>query len=71
MNEKQEELLEALHKQHGLVGVACAVVGISRKTYYDWLYNDKVFQDRANNIINEHGDYVRNKKKEYGIINND
>jgi hypothetical protein len=42
---KKKVMIEALEKSLGIVTTACKLTGVSRRTYYDWLKNDKKFAE--------------------------
>lgn len=44
---KQKELLEAFKDAMGNISVACAKVGISRATFYNWKQEDEKFSEEA------------------------
>lgn len=46
-NIKKEKFIEFYSRDEvrGNVSMACSAVGISRKTYYDWLEKDKIFRN--------------------------
>lgn len=50
MNAKKKALLKALEKSLGVITPAVKVVGISRRTYYDWLEKDKDFKKAVENL---------------------
>lgn len=39
LNPKQQAMIEALRGQLGVISSACKIVGIERKTHYNWLLN--------------------------------
>jgi hypothetical protein len=54
---KKELMLQALIKLKGAnVSQAAQLAGISRRTHYDWLKNDLVYRQKAENAFQELGD---------------
>lgn len=51
--EKKERILEALKDSMGNIGVACKVVKIARKTFYNWKEADEEFKVKAEEIFEE------------------
>ena len=43
----KEELIEQFKKLKGNISVACKVIGISRRTYYNWKEEDEKFRKKA------------------------
>lgn len=49
--QKKVAMLETLKKSYGItVASACEEVGISRKTYYEWLKKDAKFKEAVENM---------------------
>lgn len=47
---RKKALLDALEKSLGIVTTACKAVGISRKTYYNWINEDPEFNKAVKDI---------------------
>jgi hypothetical protein len=54
----KKELIEAMIHSHCIVTDACDTVGVSRKTYYDYLKNDQEFKKEIDDIQNTALDFV-------------
>jgi len=50
MKVKKKAMLEALEKSLGIVSTACNIVGICRKTHYDWLKDDPEYAESVEMI---------------------
>ena len=48
----KKALIEALEKSLGIVTTACKQVGIGRTTFYEYLKNDKKFEEQVKDIEN-------------------
>jgi hypothetical protein len=46
----KEAMIQALEKTLGVVSPACAKVGISRQTHYDWLRDDQEYADAVKSL---------------------
>lgn len=51
VEENKEKLLEALTKTRGIVAYACQTVGISRKTFYNYVNTDDAFAEQVDDIV--------------------
>lgn len=58
---KKKAMLEALEKSLGIVTTACKHVGVSRRTYYNWLATDEVFKKAVNDIGDIALDFAESK----------
>jgi DNA-binding XRE family transcriptional regulator len=56
--QKKTKMIEAMCNCLGVVSDACKVVGISRKTYYDWMNDDDDFRQSINDISEIALDYA-------------
>ena len=67
--ENKEMLLTALKDSMGNISVACKVVGIARKTFYNWKEEDDEFRKKAEEVIleqkKEMDDYAEGKLFEH------
>jgi hypothetical protein len=61
---KKEQLTRAMTVTMGNVSDACEQVGISRKTYYEYLKTDSDFKDAIDAISASTGDWVESKMRE-------
>lgn len=52
------QMLEQLELSLGVIDPACRVVGITRKTYYDWIRTDLEFKEAAEAIGEKALDFV-------------
>lgn len=50
-DERKQKIIEALGECGGNVSQACEIVGISRKTYYQWRKEDPLFAGKCDGII--------------------
>jgi len=60
---RKEKFLEALREAKGNVSLACEISGIPRRTYYNWLKNEK-FKSEVDKISEEAIEFVENKLME-------
>jgi len=58
---KKRAMVEALECTLGVVTEACAMVGISRWTHYDWMKHDKLYAQMVKEIDEVSLDYVESK----------
>jgi len=49
----KKEFLKALEKRSGIISLACAKVGIPRRTIYNWLESNKKFAKEVEEAIEE------------------
>jgi len=59
--QKKEALLIELEKALGIVSEACKAVGLSRKTFYDYIHEDENFKASVDEINETVIDYVESK----------
>jgi hypothetical protein len=57
----KKSLLEALQRSLGVVTTACNIVGVSRRTYYDYYNGDAEFRQEADDIANITLDFAESK----------
>ena len=57
----KKRILEEMEKSKGIVTVACKRVGIKPKTYYEWIKQDKVFEQKADEIEWSQRSFVESK----------
>ena len=57
----KKAMLEALEKSLGIVTTACKHVGISRRTYYNWLSSDDKFKAEVQDINDIALDFAESK----------
>jgi len=50
LTRKQKAMLEALEKTAFNVSAACRMVGIDRRTHYDWLHKSNTYKKRCEEI---------------------
>lgn len=50
MEAKKATFIKTLTESFGNISKACKAVGISRRTYYNWVEKDKEFKDEVENI---------------------
>ena len=62
--EKKYKFLEVFEKYLGNISQSCKVIGIDRKTYYNWINKDNNFKNKVNEILYQ----LRIKQKPYKII---
>lgn len=60
-NTKKRAMLDALQKSLGIVSTACEKVGISRKTHYQWLKEDKEYRENVEDISEASIDFAESK----------
>ncbi len=60
----KKPLIEALKKHLGVVTSACEVIGISRKTFYEWYREDAEFAEEVDDIKNIALDFAESKLHE-------
>ena len=58
---KKQAMLEALEASMGVVSTACQLVGISRRTHYDWLAKDEEYKKAVAEIENVALDFAESK----------
>lgn len=58
---KKQAMLEALEKSLGVVTTACQIVGISRRTHYDWLENDPEYKKAVDALQDVALDFAESK----------
>jgi len=58
---KKAIFLQSFEKFMGIVTMACQEAGINRNTYYVWVKTDKVFRDKANEILVEQRGQVEDR----------
>ena len=68
--EKKYKFLEVFEKYLGNISQSCKVIGIDRKTYYNWINKDNNFKNKVNEILEAQIDLVESKLIEK-IQNND
>ena len=51
-NIKKRAMIEALERSLGVVTTACNIVGISRKTHYRWMIEDKQYKEDVLEVDN-------------------
>lgn len=61
MDSTKCDFIQALEQARGIVKDACAAVGISRKTYYNWRDSDPEFKAAADMVKEDVLDYVESK----------
>jgi len=61
---KKSQLIDAMRLSMGNVSNACEQVGISRKTYYEYLKTDPEFKSDVDSIEASTGDWVESKMRE-------
>ena len=61
---KKSQLIDAMRLSMGNVSNACEQVGISRKTYYEYLKTDPEFKSDVDAIEASTGDWVASKMRE-------
>jgi ACT domain-containing protein len=52
IGQTKKAIIEALEKSLGVVTTACKQVGIARSTFYEYLKNDKDFENKVSDIQN-------------------
>lgn len=57
----KKEFPETLKQCYGNITLACAKMGISRKTYYNWWHNDEAFKEECLEADIYAGDFVESK----------
>lgn len=57
------KLLNALDEAHGIITIACSMVGISTQTYYNWLKDDADFSASCKKIEESTKDFI-----EYALL---
>ena len=57
----KKELIKAMIDSLGNISVACQMVGVSRETYFQYLYKDDRFRKRLDDITEMRLDFVENK----------
>ena len=57
----KKAMLEALEKTLGIVSTAANIVGITRKTHYDWLNKDPEYAKSVSELENLALDYAESK----------
>lgn len=60
-NLKKKAMLEAMKKSLGNISAACNLVGVSRKTYYEWIGEDEEFNEAIEAINEQNIDFVESK----------
>lgn len=60
----KKELIEALTKTRGIVSTACAMVGISRTTHYEYYKTDPEFAKEVDDLSNVALDFAESKLME-------
>ena len=68
INSPKENMILALTKALGVVSTACLKAGICRKSHYDWMIADPVYNAQVMDIKNIAIDFVESKM--FGQINN-
>ena len=58
---KKVAMLEALEQSLGVVTTACKVVGIERKTHYNWLDQDEDYKAAVKSIENVELDFAESQ----------
>jgi hypothetical protein len=58
---RKRAMLEALEKSLGVVTSACASVGITRVTHYQWINNDPEYREAVHDITEMAIDFVESK----------
>tara|TARA_R110000737_G_scaffold57476_1_gene82822 strand:- start:79 stop:444 length:366 start_codon:yes stop_codon:yes gene_type:complete len=57
----KKAIIEALEQSLGVVTTACKKVGISRRTFYDWMSKDEDFKTDVEDIQNIALDFVESQ----------
>jgi hypothetical protein len=57
-------MLDALESSLGVVSIACANVGISRQTHYDWMKSDTDYRQSVEAVADTTLDFVESKLHE-------
>ena len=57
----KKQLIEAMEKSLGVVTMACKMVGVSRKTYYEYYNTDDDFKKEIDDISNIALDFVESQ----------
>lgn len=63
-NKRKKQVLEALRQNKGIISKACAQVGMSRRTYYEFLNSDPEFEREAADAQEIALDHVEGKLHE-------
>ena len=58
---KKELFLNIFEKKAGNISIACKAIGIGRRTYYNWIEEDKTFKEDIDNINESLIDFTENK----------
>lgn len=58
---RKEMFLRELSKQLGIITLTCEIVGITRKTYYDWCEKDPEFKKACMDIDDKVIDFVEHE----------
>lgn len=58
---KKQAMIEALTASLGVVSDACKVVGIARKTHYQWIKTDENYKEEVEGISEVALDFVESK----------
>ncbi len=61
LNHKKEMYLSILAKHLGIISYACKEMGMSRRTVYNWIRDDKEFAARVKDVELIQGDLVERK----------
>lgn len=61
LSAKQKLFISEYIQKLGHITHACAAVGISRKTYYDWLKDNKRFEEEFTAAIEHHNDAIQSR----------
>lgn len=57
----KKKMLEALGRSLGIVSTACAAVGISRQTHYEWMSEDEEYKKAVADIDEKVIDFAESK----------
>ena len=63
----QKRVLEALQENFYVVSKACAMAGIDRHTYYNWMEDDPKFVEKAEKVERDLFSAIEDKLKEEAI----
>jgi len=60
---KKKLFLEAFEKNAGNISLSCKAIGISRKTFYQWLKNDEKFKEEVEAVEESFLDFTESMLK--------
>lgn len=58
---RKQAFLKAFSESMGNITIACKSVGISRRTYYNWMSRDEKFKNECEDICESAIDFVESK----------